>query len=180
MKEAAEFCGFAQCPLQSWSAPLYRTHSNLFKLDVWEVKNKIHTEGKSCSGQNPNVFFKTTTCGIFESYFFSVAIYLFMGQCGAGDQVWPFDAGRILFKSLLCQEMFVWPYWSYFSKIPFSHVKIHCRWLFFGVLWGYYEVNCARGSVCCPCNEKHYQTSVSFPFYFGESESQNLEKKPQS
>lgn len=103
-----------------------------------------------------------------------------MGQCGAGDQVWPFDAGRILFKSLLCQEMFVWPYWSDFSKIPFSHVKIHCRWLFFGVLWGYYEVNCARGSVCCPCNEKHYQTSVSFPFYFGESESQNLEKKPQS
>lgn len=70
MKEAAEFCGFAQCPLQSWRAPPYRTHSNLFKLDVWEVKNKIHTEGKSCSGQNPNFFFKTTTCGIFESYFF--------------------------------------------------------------------------------------------------------------
>lgn len=79
MRETAEFCGFAQCPLQSRRAPPQRTHSNLFKLDVWEVKNKMHTEGKSCSGQNPKLFFKTTTCGIFESYFFFCCRLSFYG-----------------------------------------------------------------------------------------------------
>lgn len=60
--------------------PALCTHSNLFKLDVWEVKSKLQIGGKSCSAQNPKLFFKIPTCEIFESYFFCCHLSFYGGS----------------------------------------------------------------------------------------------------